>query len=173
MILATTNPEIILRSYNLKDVDALTSIADNRNIWLNLRDSFPYPYSTEDATKFITMCIENVPETLFAIDYQGVLAGSIGLHMQQDIYRHSAELGYFVGEPFWNKAIASVSVQRMIQYGFEILHLHRIFASVYAHNKASMSVLEKNGFLLEGIKKQAVFKNDNYIDEYFYGKLNG
>lgn len=173
MILVTTNPEIILRSYSLQDVDALTSIADNRNIWLNVRDSFPYPYGTEDAKKFITMCMEKAPETLFAIEYQNILAGSIGLHLQQDVYRHSAELGYFVGEPFWNKAIASVSVHRMLQYGFEILHLHRIFASVYEHNKASMNVLEKNGFLLEGIKKQAVVKNKKYIDEYFYGKLNG
>ena len=172
MKLLTSNPEIVLRSYKLQDADALVAIANNRKIWLNLRDTFPHPYEKEDAVKFINMCLEHTPNTLFGIEYQGIIAGSIGLHLQQDVYKHSAELGYFVGEPFWNKAIASIAVARILQYGFETLHLHRIFASVYAPNKASMSVLEKNDFVLEGIKKHGIIKNDVFLDEYFFGKLN-
>jgi ribosomal-protein-alanine N-acetyltransferase len=172
MILNTTNPDIILRSYHAQDAEALVAIANNRKIWLNLRDVFPHPYHLEDAQRFIKMCTESEPHAVLGIEYQGILAGSIGLHLQVDVYRLSAELGYFVGEPFWNKAIASEAVKRMLQYGFETLHLHRIYASVYAHNKASMHVLEKNGFTLEGVKKQAVYKNESFTDEYFYGILN-
>jgi ribosomal-protein-alanine N-acetyltransferase len=108
MILKTSNPDIILRSYHAQDAEALVAIANNRKIWLNLRDVFPHPYHLEDAQRFIKMCTESEPHSVLGIEYQGILAGSIGLHLQVDVYRFSAELGYFVGEPFWNKAIASV-----------------------------------------------------------------
>lgn len=172
MRLETTNPDILLRSYQFDDVQALAFIANNRNIWQNLRDVFPHPYHTTDAERFIKRCTESEPHTVLGIAYKGILVGSIGLHLQEDVYKHSAELGYFVGESYWQKGIAGVAVRGMVEYGFETLHLHRIFASVYAHNKASMRVLEKNGFVLEGIKKQAVLKNNTFIDEHIYGKLN-
>jgi len=172
MRLETTNPDILLRSYQFDDVQALANIANNRNIWQNLRDVFPHPYHTSDAERFIKMCTESEPHTILGIEYKGKLVGSIGLHLQEDVYKHSAELGYFVGESYWQKGIAGVAVRGMIKYGFETLHLHRIFASVFEHNKASMRVLEKNGFVLEGIKKQAVLKNNTFMDEHIYGKLN-
>ena len=81
-------------------------------------------------------------------------------------------MGYFIAEPFWNKGIATKSVALITKFGFESLHLNRIFAGIFETNKASMRILEKNGFVLEGIKRKAVFKNQQILDEYHYAKVN-
>ena len=64
------------------------------------------------------------------------------------------------------------AIGMIIKYGFESLHLTRIFAGVFENNNASMKVLEKNGFILEWIKRKAVFKNNQILDEYYYAKIN-
>lgn len=172
MTLPTQHPDVELRSYLLNDAAALATIANNDKIWLNLRDAFPHPYTLEDGERFITMCQEHQPNTVLGIFYQNRLVGSVGLHLQQDVYSHSAELGYFIGEPYWNKGIASVVVERILQFGWEELKLQRIFASVFAHNLASARILEKNGFQREGIRIKGIFKNNEYLDEYLFGILN-
>lgn len=164
--------DIILRPYMLADAKALTKIANNKNISINLRDGFPNPYNENDARNFIKMCMDKEVQSIFAIIYKGDLAGSIGLHLQEDVYRYTAELGYFIAEPFWNKGIATKSIAMITKFGFESLHLNRIFAGIFESNKASMQVLEKNGFVLEGIKRKAVFKNRQILDEYHYAKIN-
>ncbi len=163
---------IVLRPYTLEYAESLASIANNRKISKNLRDGFSYPYSIEDAKNFITMCMEKEVQTVFAIIYKGKLAGSIGLHPLEDVYRHTAEIGYFIGEAFWGKGIATKSVEMLTKFGFESLHLIRIFAGIFETNKASMHVLEKNGFVLECIKRKAVIKDNIILDEYLYAKLN-
>jgi RimJ/RimL family protein N-acetyltransferase len=90
----------------------------------------------------------------------------IGLHPQKDVYRLSAELGYWIGEPFWGNGIATKAVELILKYGFETLNLNRIYAGVFEHNIASMRVLEKCDFVKEGIAKQAVIKNNKVIDEH-------
>lgn len=167
-----TKDDIILRPYTLADTKALTQIANNKNISKNLRDGFPNPYIENDAQNFIKMCMDKEVQSIFAIIYKGDLAGSIGLHLQEDIYRYTAELGYFIAEPFWNKGIATKSIAMITKFGFESLHLTRIFAGIFETNKASMRILEKNGFVLEGIKRKAVFKNQQILDEYHYAKVN-
>ena len=164
--------DIVLRSYTLADVKALAKIANNKNISNNLRDGFPNPYKENDAQNFIKMCMDKEVQSVFAIIYKGDLAGSIGLHLQEDIYRCTAELGYFIAESFWNKGIATKSVAMITKFGFESLHLNRIFAGIFETNKASMRILKKNGFVLEGIKRKAVFKNQQILDEYHYAKVN-
>jgi len=163
---------IVLRPYTLEDAEALASIANSRKISKNLRDAFPYPYSIEDAKNFITMCEEKEVQAVFAIIYKGHLAGSIGLHPLEDVYRRTAEIGYFVGEEFWGKAIATKSVEMITKFGFESLHLTRIFAGIFESNRPSMRVLEKNGFILECIKRRAVLKDNKILNEHLYAKLN-
>lgn len=170
MILQTEN--ILLRPYTISDARALVLLANNRKISKNLRDGFPYPYILKDAENFINRCLEKETQSIFAIVYNGALAGSIGLHPQEDVYKRTAELGYFVGEEFWNKGIATKSVALIIEFGFESLHLTRIFAGIFEHNKASMKILEKNNFALECIKRKAVFKNNQILDEHYYAIVN-
>ena len=90
--------------------------------------------------------------------------------MQKDVYRESAEIGYWLGAPYWGKGIATKAVALVTHYGFETLRLNRIFTGVFSFNKASMRVLEKNGFTKEGIFKRAVVKNGITYDEHRYAK---
>ncbi len=162
---------IILRPFMPSDAEVLVILANNKNISINLRDGFPHPYSLKDARIFIKKCLKDNKQSIFAIQYKGVLVGSIGLYKQEDVYQLSAELGYFVGEAYWNKGIATKSIGLITKYGFENLHLNRIFAGVFQNNKASMLILEKNDFLLEGIKRKAIIKENQIMDEYLFAKL--
>lgn len=132
---------------------------------------FPHPYTMQDAEKFLDSVKQQDPPITFAIEDDYEFAGVIGLVLQQDVYRKSAEIGYWIGEPFWNKGIASKAVGLVCEYAFEILGLQRLFAGIFEGNTASMRVLERNGFQLEGIGRMAVFKNNKFLDEYRYGKL--
>ena len=164
---------IRLRPLRYDDREALARLANNKKIWMKLRDMFPYPYTIDDADKFIDMVkIPDIPHS-FAIEYHQEFAGVISLIPQQDVYRKSAEIGYWLGEPFWSKGIATDAVELMIKYGFETLKLERIFAGVFEGNEGSRRVLEKCGFSLEGISRKAVFKNNTLIDELRFGKLSG
>ncbi len=115
--------------------------------------------------------MEENPKQTFAIEYSGQLCGGVGLIIQEDVYRKSAEIGYWVGEPYWGKGIASEAVTQLTEYGFNELNLLRIYAGVFDFNVGSMKVLEKNGFVKEGVFKNAVIKNGRICDEHRYCKL--
>jgi len=164
--------EVILRELHLSDISQLAKLANNKNIWVNLRDSFPYPYGEIDAKIFINSVIEEKPKQNFGIEYDGDLCGVIGLIIQKDVYRKSAEIGYWIGESYWGKGIATKAIKLITKYGFEDLKLVRIHAGVFEFNIGSMKVLEKNGYKKEGVFKKAIFKNDKVLDEHKYFKLN-
>ncbi len=157
---------ITLRPLEKSDAQALAKVANNKKIADNLRDMFPHPYSLENANWFIQF-VDSQPDTpRFAIEYQGEFAGMIGLHPQPDVYRKSVEIGYWLGEPFWGKGIATDAVKLIVDYGFNNLDINRIWAGVFAYNDGSKRVLEKNGFELEAVLKKAVYKNEKYWDEH-------
>jgi RimJ/RimL family protein N-acetyltransferase len=162
---------IRLRPLEDADKERFARLANNRKIWLNVRDRFPYPYTIADAERFIESTMQQHPLTTFAIWYELKLVGAIGLVPQEDVYRFSAELGYWIGEPFWNKGIASGAVKLMVQFAFEQLQLQKVFAGVFEGNEASIRALKKCGFQQEGIARKAAFKNNVFIDEYRYGKV--
>ncbi len=168
-MLALKKENIKLRELKLADKTKLTSLANNKNIWNNVRDFFPSPYTENDAIHFIELCNKEDPKITFAIEFCNEFVGVTGLVLQSDIYRKSAEIGYWIGEPHWNKGIATEAVNLMIRYGFENLKLNRIFTGVFEHNRASQRVLEKCGFIHEGIFEHAIIKNNKLINEYRYG----
>ena len=164
-----------LKSQNLKlrpfydsDSNRLAELCNNKSIWDNLRDFIPFPYTEKDAIDFIAFCQPENPESTFAIEYNGEFAGTIGLVLQKDVYRFSSEIGYWVGEPYWGKGIATEAVKLISDYGLSTLGLIRIYAGVFGFNHASMRVLEKAGFRLECIFEKAVFKNGNFCSEHRY-----
>lgn len=165
------NGKIMLREFRDSDIISLARLCNNKKIWDNVRDMMPYPYTERDAENFISVCKIEKPPTTFAIEYENELTGCIGMVMQTDVYKLSAELGYWIGEPYWNKGFATVAVNLIVEYGFSILKLERIFSGVFDFNKASQRVLEKTGFKLEGIYRKAVIKNRRICDEYRYGKV--
>ncbi len=172
MVLQTSNEDIILRPLTEADAKAIVRIANNKNIWLNLRDKFPNPYTEKDANNFIRIVQDNPQDCVKLIEYAGYVVGLVSLHRQSDVYSHSYELGYFLDEQYWGQGIGGTAVKRMVTYGFESLKIHRIFASVFDYNPASMRILEKCGFVKEGVKKEAIIKEGRIMDEHFYGLLN-
>jgi len=166
---STLNTFVNLRKLHISDAERIALLCNNKKIWDRLRDHVPFPYHESDALLFIEECSTDNPQMRFGIEHEGVLCGCIGFVPQSDVYRLSVEMGYWLGEPFWGKGIATNAVKLIVEYGFSVLNLERIFAGVFDGNDASKKVLQKNGFLLEGILKNAVIKNGVLIDEYRYG----
>ena len=109
--------EITLRALNEDDSSLLTKYANNKKISDNLRDIFPHPYTTEDGIFFITSTKNENPQMTFAIEFEGQFCGVIGLTGQKDVYRETAEIGYWIAEPFWNKGIATEALKLITEYG--------------------------------------------------------
>jgi RimJ/RimL family protein N-acetyltransferase len=162
---------IILRPVSKDDASALAQLANNRKIWINLRDLFPSPYSKEDAYNFIGMTQKEDPPMSFAIEYDRQFCGMVGLVGQSDVYKRTAEIGYWIGEPYWNKGIATIAVKLMTAYGFDQLDYIRIHAGVFEYNPCSMKVLTKNGYEKDGVFKSSIFKDGKIYDEYRFSKI--
>lgn len=164
--------EIKLKALKPSDKTQMAQLANNKKIWDNVRDGFGHPYTEKNAEEFILRQSKGDTEKVFAIDYNGELCGLIGLILQKDVYRKSAELGYWIGEPYWGKGIATKAVELIAEYAFDELKLIRIYAGAFEYNIGSIKVLEKNGFQKEGIAKKAVFKNNKIWDEHRYALLS-
>ncbi len=168
--LTFTDGVVTIRKFRRNDKFRMAEIANNEKVAVNLRDAFPSPYSVEDAQKFISMCLGQEPYQVFAIEYQGEYVGNVGLHRQNDVYRKTAELGYFIGEAYWHKGITPRAVNLICEYGFRELDVIKIFSGVFSFNTASQRVLEKCGFEREAVLKNAVIKNGKIWDEIRYAK---
>lgn len=157
-----------LRNWLPSDVTALVKYANNRNVSINLRDSFPYPYTDKDAREWIERNQRPDSSPDFAIATSDEAIGGIGIRIQQDVYKRSAEIGYWLGEPFWNKGICTMAVKALTHYAFEKSDIVRIYAEVFEWNHPSMRVLEKAGFTLEGRLRKSVNKDGKTIDSFRY-----
>ena len=162
---------IILRSLTDDDATALAQLANNKKIYDNVRDALPHPYTLDDAIFFINLTKQENPQVSFAIEYEGVFCGMIGLIPQKDVYRLTAEIGYWLGEPFWGKGIITKAAAMVTDYGFNELGLIRIHTGIFEHNTASMKVLEKNGYKKECVFEKSVIKNGEILNEHRYAKL--
>ena len=127
-----------IRSYEPDDHVALVKYANNRNVWLNLRDIFPHPYTEEDANFWLSHVLNQDPEVSFAIALETELIGGVGIVLNSDIHRLSAEIGYWLAEPFWGKGIATAVVKSISSYAFEQFNLVRLYAGVFETNPASV-----------------------------------
>lgn len=161
----------LIRPWRPGDEPSLEKHANNRNVWINVRDHFPHPYTREDAIRWIHHASMNLSETVFAISVDGNAVGSIGLVAKDDVYRKSMELGYWIGEEFWGRGIVSEAVGFISQYAFRHFDIVRLYADVFDWNKASARVLEKNEFQFEARLKKAVIKDGMITDVLMYAKF--
>lgn len=157
-----------LRSWQPDDEAALVKHANNRKVWLNLRDAFPHPYTEADARAWIQLAMAQVPELNFAIASGKEAIGGIGLQPQSDVHRRTAEIGYWLAEPYWGQGIATKAVQSLTEYAFVSFDLVRIFGGVFEWNPASARVLEKAGYSYEGRFRKSVTKDGKTIDQLVY-----
>lgn len=163
--------EYIIRDWQVEDASSISKYANNKKIWLNLRDAFPHPYRLQDAKSFISKAIESHPTTNFAVANRSEAIGSIGLVIGKDVHRFTAELGYWLAEPFWGKGIMTQAVKTLTAYGIHELGMHRIYAEPYTTNPASARILEKAGFKRDGILHLNVFKNGKVLDQFLYSYI--
>jgi RimJ/RimL family protein N-acetyltransferase len=152
----------------MDDKHDLARYANNFNIWINLRDAFPHPYTLEDAVLFIDMVRRQKPPTTLAIEVEGEAAGSIGYRPHVDVERVSAEIGYWLAEPSWNRGIVTEALKAVTAYAIETHQLTRIYAMPFEWNTGSCRVLEKAGYTRDCVLRRNAVKNGKIIDQMLY-----
>lgn len=161
----------ILRPWSPEDAASLVKHANNPRVASNLRDGFPCPYTPSDARSWLEMVGRNSEDVILAIEVDGEAAGGIGLHGMKDVYRYNCEIGYWLSEAYWGSGIMSEAVGAMVDHAFTNTSWLRLFAAIFENNRASMRVLEKNGFKPEAIHRKAVIKEGKLLDEHLYALL--
>ena len=164
--------KFILRPFKRGDESSLKENINSKKIYQNTLN-IPYPYTLKDAKDWIAKNLKEMkkrkPNMInFAIDINGEVVGGIGLNK---IEGHKAEIGYWLAEKYWGQGIMTQAVKLVTEFGFKKLKLKRIYAYVFSWNKASMKVLEKAGYKLEGILRKDVKKNNKFIDTYLFAKV--
>ncbi len=163
-----------IRAWRSDDAEELSRLLNNKKILDNLRDGLPYPYTADDARDYINVMLNADKNSVFAfaVVYNGEVVGSVGIFRQSNIHFKTAELGYYIGENFWNKGIATAAVKLACGYVFENSDIIRIYAEPFVRNKASCRVLEKAGFVCEGTLRANAVKNGVVEDMKMYSILN-
>ena len=162
-----------LRPWREDDVPQLLALANDAQVSQGLRDRFPFPYTIEDARWHVAHAAalsEASMDRLYAIEFEGRAIGGFGLHLHDDVYRHSAELGYWLGRPYWGRGLMTRVVRAAADYALPRHGLYRLAAAVYSNNPASGRVLMKAGFEFEGVQRCAVVKRGELLDLHMYAK---
>jgi RimJ/RimL family protein N-acetyltransferase len=155
------------------DKHAFVSLLNNPNIY-RCTLGIPYPFTAADFEKWFAKiektAHENEHATVWAIrDSTEQLIGMIGLDSQSDGHAHRAEIGYWLGEPYWGRGISTAVVRAVCRHGFQGLGLAKITANIFSFNGASVRVVEKCDFELEGHLKKHYLKDGEFIDAKAYG----
>jgi [ribosomal protein S5]-alanine N-acetyltransferase len=163
---------VVVREWRSADAEPLAREANDRRVWLGLRDAFPHPYGLADAVAFIDRAARMSPPTFFAIEVDGEVAGGIGYVTHGDVERVGAEVGYWVGHRFWGRGVASTALQLLTRHAFRSDDtLRRLWAVPYASNASSARVLEKAGYRREGTLRQSAIKDGRVLDQWMYSIL--
>jgi RimJ/RimL family protein N-acetyltransferase len=157
-----------IRLPRLEDAKSIARHANNRKVWRNLRDLMPHPYAESDAVSFIERTLAQARPTNFFLEVDGAAVGGIGLKLKDDIERVGAELGYWLGEPFWGRGILSEAVPAFTQWALQEFGLIRLEAIVFQWNRPSARILEKAGYVLEGTLRRSAIKDGQVIDRWVY-----
>lgn len=160
-----------VRSWRGSDLESIVRHANNPKVAMQLRDRFPHPYTRADGIAFLRHMTGPEPQTNFAIEVDGEAAGAIGFVRGADVERFSAEIGYWLGEAYWGRGIATDAVRAITDHIFANFDVCRIYATVFESNPASSRVLDKAGFVLEGRLRKAVTKSGETIDALMYAVL--
>lgn len=162
-----------IRRWKIEDAVDLATALNNNKIQDNLRDGLPYPYTEKDAKDYITAMLQSDKNITyaFAITVDDKAIGSIGVFRKDNIHARTAEMGYYIAEPFWGKGLGTSAVKQTCDYIFEHTDIIRIFAEPFAYNTASCRILEKSGFICEGILRNNAVKNGEVIDMKMYSNI--
>lgn len=172
----------MFRLLSFQDVDRLAELLQDRELIRNLK-SVPYPYSREAAVLFVRQVrgqqadlpplggLKVRGKTCWALQCQGQLAGVIGVTLGNGAEQGDFTVGYWLGRAYWGRGLATLAVREVCRWAFEVAGARRITANVFSWNPASARVLEKNGFVKEGCKRQAIIRFGEVADLWIYGLL--
>ncbi len=169
--LTLPQPGACLRPWCFADAPALTEYANDQGIWQNLSDTFPHPYTTQDAEFFLCLMADNQRDLHLAFEVDGVAVGSLGVHFKSDVRRRSAEIGYWLARPYWGRGLAAAAVRAVSDYVFAHFDVCRLYAVVFEPNVASARVLEKAGFELEAKLRKSIVKQGQMLDSRLYARV--
>ena len=162
----------LLRPLIPSDAASLARHANDRDVWLNLRDRFPHPYTLMDAESYIGVVAGRAEQFSFGIVIDGHAVGSISLIPGADIARRTAELGYWLGRPYWGRGVMTNAVGAVTNYAFDVLKLTRVFAVPFGHNTASCRVLERTGYAKEALMRRSAVKAGEVLDQVLYARTD-
>ena len=160
-----------MRPWAPADKPSLIAHANNRNVWRNLADIFPHPYTEADADQWLR--IASAPDRSFklAIEFDGMAVGGIGARSGEGIFVRTAQFGYWLGEPFWGRGIVTAAGRALLEHLKQDGRFARLEAPVFEWNPSSMRILEKLGFERVAVLRKSVTKDGQLIDSVFYSLL--
>lgn len=159
-----------VRAWSAADADDLARHANHRGVWRNLADVFPHPYTRADAQAWVEAASAPSEDLQAAVTWQGQAVGGIGILAGQGVFRHNGLLGYWLGESVWGRGLATAAVRAMTAHVLAAGRWSRLEALVFGWNPASMRVLEKAGYVREGVRRNAVFKDGQFTDAVMYAR---
>lgn len=160
-----------LRAWRGSDAPSLARHADDVDVWRNMSDHFPHPYTLELAQHWIAQGQFAFGGEHWAIALDDVAVGGCGLHPGSGRFSCEVEVGYWLGQAYWGRGVATEIVRVLAERAFAMPGVVRVFAGVHADNPASMRVLERNGFEREGLLRKNALKAGRVIDSVIYAKI--
>ena len=163
---------LVLRPWQLDDKTLLSTIANNKRIWRNMTNRFPYQYEENDALEWIEFSnTQPQDQRHFAIVVDDVVVGGAGFTRMTDLLTRTAEIGYWLGESCWGRGIATAALTKATASAFHDFDFVRLQAGVLDWNPGSCRVLEKAGYTLEARLKKQIYKDDAVCDQLIYALL--
>lgn len=162
-----------LREWRPSDAQSICLAANNPDVAKYLRNTFPSPYTMDDAVWYVNDCIEKEGQKQItrAVEVDGKAVGSIGVFVKDDVLEKSAELGYWLAQEYWGKGITSSATRLICKEAFDRFDIVRIYAEPFECNTGSRRVLEKAGFTYEGTMRNGVYKNGEILSYCVYSLL--
>ena len=162
----------LLRPWRFEDLASQVRHANNPRVAATMRDRFPHPYTEADGREWIAFATSNLAEPNWAIEVGGAAVGGIGLMPQSDINAGTAEIGYWLGEEYWGRGITTAALTALSRHALVELGYRRLYATAFVENVRSRRVLEKAGYVLEGILRRSAIKQGRVHDQALYAILS-
>lgn len=172
--LELTTERLLLNQPHTDDIPRLVEIMKNP-IYNQNTTNIPFPYTETSGQFWVNLAKEELEAGnayIFAIRLKGssTIIGGIGLGI--DKANNKAEMGYWLDSEHWNKGIVTEAGKAILQFGFDTLHLKKIYASYFTFNEASGKIMQKIGMQKEGVLKAHTLKDGEYLDHVFYAIIN-
>ena len=168
-----TGQKCHLRALALEDAPSMRQYADNEAVARNLFEGFPHPYTLEDAQQWCSVGA-HLPEMGFVwgIEVEHQIVGCISLRPDSGWMRCNAEVGYWIGEPYWRQGRVSEALMLVTDWAWRALpDLTRIYAPIFAWNTGSQGVARRCGFSKEADLKRSAIKSGKVIDRVQWALL--